>query len=227
MKALIIEDDPEIVESVSLALQLGWPEAQLVSTHLGKKGMELAESEDPSIIILDLGLPDISGFEVLKQTRLFSSVPIIVLTAKTEEAGIVKGLEWGADDYIVKPCGQLQLLARIKARLRDRNNFAEESPVSFGPLCFNPSTHQLANGEKEVNLTTIEAHIIHHLMRNGGRVVTYSRLAEEVWGDDYPGAIDSLRVHTRRLRQKLEADPSHPQLILTKPGVGYLIARLG
>jgi len=227
VKALIIEDDPEIVESVSLALQLGWPEAQFVSTHLGKKGVELAESEDPNIIILDLGLPDMSGFEVLKQTRLFSSVPIIVLTAKTEEATIVKGLEWGADDYIVKPCGQLQLLARIKARVRDRNNFAEESPVSFGPLCFSPSTRQLVNARKEINLTAIEAHIIHYLIRNGGRVATYPRLAEEVWGDDYPGALDSLRVHIRRLRQKLEADPSRPQLILTKPGIGYFIAKPG
>jgi len=227
MKALIIEDDPEIVESVSLALQLGWPETQLVSTHLGKKGMELAESEEPDIIILDLGLPDISGFEVLKQTRLFSSVPIIVLTAKTEEASLVKGLEWGADDYIVKPCGQLQLLARIKARVRDRNSFAEESPVSFGPLRFNPSTRQLENGKKQINLTAIEAHIIHYLIRNGDRVATYSRLAEEVWGDDYPGAVDSLRVHIRRLRQKLEADSSRPQLILTKPGIGYFMAKPG
>ena len=227
MKALIIEDDPQIVESVSLALQLGWPEAQLVSTHLGKKGMELVESEDPNIIILDLGLPDISGFEVLKQTRLFSSIPIIVLTAKTEEASVVKGLEWGADDYIVKPCGQLQLLARIKARVRDRNNFGHESPVSFGPLCFDPTTHQLVNGRKEINLTAIEAHMIHYLMRNGGRVATYSRIAEEVWGDDYPGAIDSLRVHIRRLRQKLEKDPGHPQLLLTKPGIGYYISRPG
>jgi len=227
VKVLIIEDDPEVVECVSLAFQLGWPEAQLVSTHLGKKGMELAESEAPHIIILDLGLPDISGFEVLKQTRLFSSVPIIVLTAKTEEASVVKGLEWGADDYIVKPCGQLELLARIKARVRDRNSLAEESPISFGPLCFNPSTHQLVNGKKEITLTAIEAHIIHYLIGNRGHVATYSRLAEEVWGDDYPGSVDSLRVHIRRLRQKLEADPGCPQLILTRPGIGYFMAKPG
>jgi len=225
VKALIIEDDPEIVESVGLAFRILWPDAQLVSTHLGKKGIELAESEAHNIIILDLGLPDISGFEVLKQVRLFSAVPIIILTVKTEEPDIVKGLEWGADDYIVKPCGQLELLARVKARMRDKNHFAEDLPLTLGSLSFNPLTRQLLYGKKEINLTAIEAHIIHHLMRMGGRVATYSGLAEEVWGDDYPGSVDSLRVHIRRLREKLEADPSHPQLLLTKAGIGYFLAK--
>lgn len=225
MKALIIEDDPEIVESVSLAFQILWPEVQLSSTHLGKKGLELAESEAHNIIILDLGLPDISGFEVLKQVRFFSSVPIIILTVKADESDVVKGLEWGADDYIIKPCGQLELLARIKARIRDKDHFAEELPLSFGPLRFNPSTRQLIHGKNEINLTAIESQIIHYLMRNAGRVATYSGLAEDVWGDDYPGSVDSLRVHIRRLRAKLEANASHPQFILTKAGVGYFLAK--
>jgi len=227
MKALIIEDDPEIVESISLIFQIHWPEAQLVSTHMGKKGVGLAESEDPDIIILNLGLPDVSGFEVLRQIRLFSSVPIIILTARAEEADIVKGLEWGADDYIVKPCGQIELLARVKARVRDKTHFAEESPISFGSLLFNPPTRQLLYGKREINLTAIEAHIIHHLMRAGGDVASYSSLAEDVWGEDYPGSVDSLRVHIRRLREKLEADPSHPQLILSKRGIGYFLAKPG
>ncbi|TET14307.1 MAG: response regulator transcription factor [Dehalococcoidia bacterium] len=227
MKALIIEDDPEIVESVSLSFRIRWPEAQLVSTHLGRKGIELAESEDPDIVILDLGLPDISGFEVLREVRSFSSVPIIILTIKAEEASIVRGLEWGADDYVVKPCGQLELLARVKARIRDRDNLVDESPLSFGSLLFNPSTRQLLYGKEEINITAIEAHIIHYLMRMGGRVATYIGLAEEVWGDDYPGSVDSLRVHIRRLREKLETDPSHPQIVLTKAGLGYFLAKLG
>ena len=225
MKALIIEDDPEIVASVSLAFHMGWPEARLVSTHLGKKGLEMVETESPSIIILDLGLPDVGGFEVLKQTRLFSSVPIIILTAKTEESNIVKGLEWGADDFIVKPCGQLELLARIKARVRDKNNHHDESPISFGRLLFTPLSRQLVNGREEIKLTAIEAHIVHCLMKNAGRVTTYGRLAENVWGDDYPGSVDSLRVHVRRLREKIEADPGRPEIILTKSGIGYCIAK--
>jgi len=161
----------------------------------------------------------------LKQTRLFSSVPIIILTAKTEESNIVKGLEWGADDFIVKPCGQLELLARIKARVREKNNHNDEMPVSYGMLRFNPLTRQLFNGEKEIKLTAIEAHIIHCLMRNGGRISTYARLAENVWGDDYPGSVDSLRVHIRRLREKIEEVPAHPQIIITKSGIGYSLAK--
>ncbi len=225
MKALIIEDDAEIVESISLALQIRWPETHIVSTHLGKKGIDLVESDDPDIIILDLGLPDISGFDVLKRVRSFSSAPIIILTVKSDESDIVKGLEWGADDYIIKPCSQLELLARVKARMRDKSRSVKESPLSYGSLRFNPSTHQLLIGEKEIGLTTIEAHIIHHLMKNASSVAAYSSLAEEVWGEDYPGSIDSLRVHIRRLREKIETDPSQPQLILTKAGIGYFLAK--
>jgi two-component system KDP operon response regulator KdpE len=226
MKVLIIEDDQDIVETISLALQIRWPEAKLVSTHLGENGIELAESEAPDVVILDLGLPDIGGFEVLKQIRLFSSVPVIILTVRAEEADVVKGLEWGADDYIVKPFSQLELLARVKAQIRGQMRTREEQPIVCGPLRFDPATRELYYREREISLTRTEAQIVHHLMKNAGHVVTYSSLAEEVWGTDYPGAADSLKVHIRRLREKIEDDPSHPQLILTKSGVGYLLTRL-
>ena len=225
VKALIIEDDPEIVESVSLAFQILWPEVKVYCADQGKKAIDLVESETYSVIILDLGLPDVSGYEVLRQIRCFSPVPVIILTVKSEEGDVVKGLEWGADDFIVKPCGQLELLARVKARMRDKCGYADEAPVTFGTLRFNPLTRQLFHGEKEIRLTAIEAQIVHYLMRNGGRVATYPRLAEDVWGDDYPGSVDSLRVHIRRLREKMEADPSHPELILTKAGVGYYLTK--
>ena len=225
MRALIIEDDQEIVESVSLAFRMGWPEVRLISTHLGKKGIELAETETPDIIILDLGLPDINGFDVLKGIRLFSSVPIIILTVKSEETSIVRGLEWGADDYIVKPCGQLELMARIKARVRDNSENKEDSPITYGKLYMNPVTRQLMNDDKEVKLTAIESHIISCLMRNGGHVATYNKLADVVWGSEYPGFVDSLRVHIRRLREKIEENPSKPSIVLTKSGIGYYIAK--
>ncbi len=225
MKALIIEDDIEIVESVSIAFRMGWPEAQLLSAHLGKKGIRMAESQSPDIIILDLGLPDISGFEVLKRIRSVSSVPIIILTVKKEEASVVKGLEWGADDYIVKPCGQFELLARIKARIRDADYTGKDEPITIGAISFDPLIRIFKKGKKQVKLTAIESHIIHHLMKNADRVATYSRLAEDVWGDDYIGSVDSLRVHVRRLRGKIEEDPSHPELILTKSGIGYYLAK--
>jgi two-component system response regulator VicR len=228
MKVLVIEDDAQIVESISLTLQIRWPQVQVVSTHLGEEGVELAESEKPNVIILDLGLPDISGFDVLKRIRLFSSVPIVVLTVRTEEDNIFKALELGADDYIVKPCGRLELLARINVRTRgSRNNIIGGLPIYCGSLCFNPGTRQLLCHNKEVRLTTIEANIIHCLIKNGGQVVTYSELAEETWGDDYPGSLESLRVHIRRLRQKVEVDDRHPNIILTKPGTGYLITSIG
>jgi two-component system KDP operon response regulator KdpE len=225
MKALIIEDDNEIVDSISLSLKMLWPEAEVLSTHLGKKGIELAEVEDPDIIILDLGLPDTSGFDVLQKVRTFTSTPIIILTVKADEVDIIKGLEWGADDYIVKPCSQLELLARVKARLRDRTRFDQQSVRSFGALRFNPSTRQLQIRDREVQLTAIEAHIVRGLFKNAGHVVTYSGLAEEVWGEDYPGSVDSLKVHIRRLRGKIEANPSNPQIIINKAGIGYLLAK--
>lgn len=225
MKALIIEDDLEIVESISLALKIRWPDTQIVSTHLGRKGIELAETEEPDITILDLGLPDISGFEVLKEIRSFSTVPVIILTVKGDEGDIVRGLEWGADDYIVKPCGQLELLARVKARIRDKNRYNDDSPLSYGSLRFNPAGRQLLNRSREIKVTAIEAQIINRLMRNTGYIVTYSDLAEEVWGEEYPGSVDSLRVHIRRLRGKIEEDPSHPKIILTKAGLGYYLGR--
>ncbi len=225
MKVLIIEDDLEIIESIDLAFQIRWPQAKLISTHLGEEGIELVESENPDVVILDVGLIDISGFEVLKQIRLFSSVPILILTVRMEESDIVKGLEWGADDYMTKPFKQLELLSRIQALIRRRVLLVEETALICGQLHFVPSTRQLLCGEKEIALTPSEGHILHHLMKNAGQVVTYSNLGKTVWGENYPDATKSLRVYIRRLRKKLEANPSQPQLILTKPGVGYLLVK--
>jgi two-component system, OmpR family, response regulator VicR len=225
MKILIIEDDQQIVEAITLAFQIRWPEAKLVSTQQGEKGIELVESEKPDIVILDLGLPDINGYDVLKQIRIFSEIPILILTARTEESDIVKGLEWGADDYMIKPFRQLELLSRIKALTRRKANADNESPLSIGALSFNPATGQLTYNHKEISLTPTEGRILHHMMRNAGQVVTHSSLADAVWGEDYPGAIDSLKVYIRRLREKLEIEPQQPQLILTKAGIGYIMIK--
>jgi len=224
VKLLVIEDDDEIVEAISLAFQIRWPEAQITSTQYGKKGISLVDSESPDIVILDLGLPDINGFDVLRKIRQFSQVPIIIVTVRAEEADIIKGLELGADDYIIKPFRQLELLARIKAQIR-RQDQPEEEQVTSGHLKLNSVTGQLFNKGKEVNLTITETNILSHMMRNAGYVVTHSSLAESVWGDDYPGATDSLKVHIRRLREKIEENPSSPELIITKPGIGYLFSK--
>lgn len=224
MKVLVIEDDEDIIDTITLAFQVGWPGTELVSTYEGRRGVEMVESEAPDITILDLGLPDINGFEVLRQIRGFSDVPIIILTVMTEEDDIIKGLEWGADDYVTKPFRKMELLARIKTVLRRQSPPGEEPPLVCGPLSYEPSRRQFFYHEKEIALTVTEADILYHLMKQAGRVVSHSDLAEMVWGDDYPGASDTLKVHIRHLREKLEADPSRPQLIMTRSGIGYLLA---
>jgi two-component system KDP operon response regulator KdpE len=224
-KVLIIEDDHSIVDSIGLAFQMDWPEAELVSSRLGEEGVDMVETEEPDIVILDLGLPDVSGFEVLRRIRLFSSVPIIVLTVRADEPDIIRGLEWGADDYIAKPFRQKELLARLKVQLRKHSRTDEETPITSGPLRLDPTTYQLKYGSREISLTIIEGRIMQCLMRNVGNVVTHSRLAEAVWGEDYPGALDSLRVYIGYLRGKLEGDPGNPKLIRTKAGVGYSLVK--
>lgn len=219
MKLLIIEDDEAIIEAISLAFQIRWPEAHIVSTHSGRRGIELVEEEMPDVIILDLGLPDINGFDVLKNIRQFSKIPILIVTARGDESDIIKGLEWGADDYITKPFRQLELLARVKAHTRRQTQSAKQ--VTVGKCRLISETGQFFKSGEQISLTTTESLILNHLMVNAGNVITHSNLIDVVWGNDYPGANDSLKVHIRRLRSKIEDDPSHPRLIITKPGIGY------
>jgi len=224
MKILVIEDVPSVVETISLAVEMRWPDAKIISTAQGKQGIDMVESESPDVIILDLGLPDISGFDVLKHIRLFSDVPILILTVRSEEADIVKGLEWGADDYMTKPFKQLELLARIKGIMRRHRPRAEE-PLTCGQLRFEPSSLRLMVGPKEIAISRTEGIILEQLMRNPGNVVSYASLAEAMWGGDFPAASDSIKVHIRHLREKLETDPSKPQIILNKAGMGYYVAK--
>ncbi len=226
-RVLIIEDDPQIVDSVSMAFQKDWPEAELISARMGKEGIEMVETEKADVVILDLSLPDIDGFDVLEQIRLFSAIPVIIVTVRDEEADITRGLKLGADDYVTKPFKKTELLARLQVQLRKQTAPGDEAPIICGSLRLEPSTFQLRHGEKEISLTKIEGHILKCLMINWGQVVTHTRLAEEIWGEDYPGAVVSLRTHIRTLRGKLEPDPAHPKLILTKAGVGYSLAKTG
>ena len=224
-KVLAIEDDEEIVGSVSLAFDSDWPEAALFTCTTGEEGMDWVEIEDPDIVILDLNLPDMSGFEVLRQLRLFSAVPVVVLTVREEEEDVAKALELGADDYLTKPFRKKELLARLRAQLRRHTTPDGEAPTVCGALRFDPATCQLKHGERDVNLTLIEGRIIHFLMRYPGQVVTHSRLSEAVWGEDCHSSNVSLRSHISRFRKKLETDPSDPRMILTKPGVGSGLAK--
>lgn len=224
-RVLIIEDNQEVVEAVSLALQIRWPKVKVISTDSGEKGIHLVGKRSPDIVILDLGLPDINGFEVLKGIRNFSSIPIVILTVRGEEADVVKGLELGADEYIVKPFRQLELLSRIKALLR-RKHLTEENPLFvLGTLCFAPTEHVVKYEGREIVLTHSESVILQQLMENAGIVVTDARISQELWGDEYSDAISGIKVYIRRLRQKIERDPDRPKLILTRRGLGYLFAK--
>jgi two-component system, OmpR family, aerobic respiration control sensor histidine kinase ArcB len=224
-KILLIEDNKEIVDSISLILQKDWLEAELITARTGEQGLELVEKADPDIVILDLGLPDIDGFEVLKQVRLFSSVPVVVVTVREAEEYLARALDLGANDYITKPFGKKELLARLKAQLRGGNPADGETSIISGQLCLVPKTCQLIFGRKVIGLTVIECLILQKLMRKTGHIVTHSDLAEAIWGEDSPGAIVSLRTYIHRLRQKIESDPNNPKLILTKAGIGYSLVK--
>ena len=223
MKVLIIDDDPETVEFISIALAIGWPRLDLIPVGKGQRGVELAESQALDLVILDLGLPDIDGFEVMKQIRCFSQVPIIIATVRNNESDIVKGLEWGADEYIVKPFGQFELLARVRALLRRQHHSEIGEPIICGPLHFDSSSNQLICGSAKVHLTHTEVIIMHLLMKNVGHVTTYNELAEAIWGDIYPKAENTIRVYIRRLRAKIELEPQCKGLIHSQPGVGYIL----
>jgi two-component system KDP operon response regulator KdpE len=223
MKILVIEDDQAIIETITLSFLVGWPEVEIYSAKLGAEGIELVESLNPELLILDLGLPDINGFEVIKNVRLFSNVPIIVLTQNEDEKAVVKALGWGADDYIIKPFRQMELLARIKSLLRRKRGETDASET-FGPFILNFAQHQLTYKGKSYNLTRVEFQIFNQLARNMGHIVSKDSLAQNIWEGNYPDSANAIRVHVRHLREKIEINPDHPELIITKPGIGYMLS---
>jgi two-component system KDP operon response regulator KdpE len=221
----VIEDNREIIEAVSLCFELRWPGAIMTSATEGEKGVEMVETESPNIVILDLGLPDIDGFEVLRQIRAFSNIPLIILTVRSGEMEKVKGLELGADDYILKPFAPAELLARVKAVLR-RSQMPElrgdEKLIIAGKLSINFATREIMREGKPIKLTPTEYNLLYQLARNAGRVLTHQTLLEKVWGSEYMDSAEYLKVYIQRLREKLEEDPSNPKMLLSERGVGYL-----
>ena len=207
MKVLLIEDSSEIVDTLCLSFQLRWPGATLVSTAKGAEGIELAETESPDIIILDIKLPDTGGFEVLKQIRLFSDVPIIILTVRDEEMDKVRGLEMGADDYITKPFSPLDLLARVKATLRRTGMRHPEGedipPLVARDLIINFFARQVFVRNQLVHLTPTEYRLLYTLVRNEGRTVTHQALRQQVCGSAEYVQSSTLKKYIHQLRSKL------------------------
>lgn len=223
MKALIIEDERKIIDAIRVAFEFRWPDAELVDSTTGKKGIEMVRSQVPDIVILDLNLPDISGYEVLKAVRRFSSVPVIILTVRSDDEDMLKGLEYGADDYITKPFNYMNLLARIRAVLRR----TETIPYRGGHdrtinsrLTVDFVSQKVKVDNRPVALTPIEYHLLALLVRNKGAVLSYTRIMEEVWGKKYEDNNENIRIAVRRLREKLGDTP--PNMIVNERDAGYM-----
>ncbi|MFC2001808.1 response regulator transcription factor [Chloroflexota bacterium] len=224
MKVLVIEDDPGIIEVVSLCFQLRWSGASLISAATGAKGLEFVEAESPDVVILDIGLPDMDGYQILREIRRFSDVPVIMLTVRSEDTNVAKGLELGADDYITKPFSHIELIARVQAVLRRSQGLSltdEERPFTSGKLSVDFTRNEVSLNGNPVKLTSTERKLLYHLIRNEGRVLSHDTLLTKVWGDTYVDARDLLRVHIQHLRQKIEDTTEPPNIIVTEHGMGY------
>ncbi len=223
MKVAIIEDDKSIINAVNVAFEFRWPDVCVVSATDGKNGIELVKKESPDVVILDINLPDISGFDVLKSIREFSAVPVIVLTVRAEDTDVLRGLEAGADDYVVKPFNYLTLLARVKAVLRrtERAPFKGTQTVTMSPRLNIDFVNQKVRVDNQlVKLTPVEYQLLILLVKNKDKIVPYQQIMEEIWSKSSWDDTENIRIYIRRLRKKLQDIP--PNMILNKHGSGYV-----
>jgi two-component system KDP operon response regulator KdpE len=224
MKILVVDDEPDVVESVRIGFQLHWREIDVLGAGTGEDALDAVEKEAPDIVLLDIGLPDIDGFEVVKRIREFSDVPVVMLTARDDSMSIVKGLEAGADDYVTKPFNHLELMARVRAVLR---RMSMPVPTSRAPsftwldLEVDFARQEARLKGKRMDLTPTEYKLLYHLVRNQDHVLQHATLLAKVWGREYVDEVDYLRVYIRRLRDKLGDDPNGPRYISTERGLGY------
>ncbi len=222
-RILIVEDEQHIVDILKFNLQKEGFDT--LEAYDGLTGVELAEKEHPDLILLDLMLPEMDGFTVCRRVRQNSQVPILMLTAREEEVDKVLGLELGADDYITKPFSPRELMARIKANLRRTADDTPKKPASpvlrVGDLEVDPVQYEVRRDGTVLDLTLREFELVKFLVGQKGQIFTRENLLEKVWGYEYYGDVRTVDVTVRRLREKLEREPSHPEYILTKRGVGY------
>jgi len=223
MKVLVVDDEPDVIKVIAMSFRMRQPAWEVIAAQDGPEALALIELERPSVILLDVGLPEMDGFEVLKAIRLFSDTPVIMLTVKDDELSKVQGLELGADDYVTKPFSHLELLARVRAVLRRAQTLplVYEQPFVSGNIQVDFVRREVTVHGQPVALTGTEYRLIYHLVRNSGRVMTHEALLARVWGREYTDEISYLKSYINRLRSKLESDPHHPKYILTEYGVGY------
>ncbi len=222
MKILVVDDEKLLVKGIKFNLENeGY---QVETAYDGEEGVSLAKSGNFDLIILDVMMPKISGLEACMRIREFSTVPIIMLTAKSEDVDKIIGFEYGADDYITKPFNILELKARIRALLRRAsltNQADNQQVISCGDITVDSSRHAVTKNGEHIELTSREFELIELLIRNKGRVYSRENLLNIIWGYDYQGDIRTVDVHVHRLREKLETNPAEPEHIITKWGVGY------
>ena len=222
-KVLVVDDEKLIVKGIRFSLEQD--DMEVDCAYDGEEAVQKAKENEYDIILLDVMLPKLDGFEVCQQIREFSSVPVIMLTAKGDDMDKILGLEYGADDYITKPFNILEVKARIKAIIRRTKKKAPEKEnrkvVEKGDLHLDCDSRRLNIGGKEINLTAKEFDLLELMALNPNKVYSRDHLLNAVWGYDYPGDVRTVDVHIRRLREKIEANPSEPKYVHTKWGVGY------
>ena len=218
---LVIDDEPQIQRAIRTILtEKGF---QVSTASRGEEGLTLAAAHEPDIVILDLGLPDIDGIEVTRRLREWTQCPILILSVRDSERDKVAALDQGADDYLTKPFGIEELLARVRVALRHSSSRqgTQSKLVKAGDLSIDLAWHLVKRGEEEIKLTGTEYKLLAYLAANHGRVLTHQSILTHVWGPADADHTEYLRVYMRQLRKKLEADPEQPQYILTEPGIGY------
>jgi len=223
MKLLVVDEEPDVIKVVRATFRAQEPGWEVLGAAGGEEALDLIGREQPNLVLLDVGLPGMDGFTVLKKIRLFSDVPVIMLTVHDDEVSKVTALELGADDYITKPFGALELVARARAVLRRAEGLplSHEAPFMCGDIRVDFDTRQVTIKGWPVKLTNTEYRLLYHLVRNAGRPLSHEALLARVWGPEYTDEINYLKVYISRLRTKLEPDPQHPRYILTEYGFGY------
>jgi len=219
-RILVVDDESDLVRALTINLRAhGW---EVTSALGGAHALQLAATAHPDVVLLDLGLPDVPGMDVIAGIRGWSRVPIVVLSARQHGEDKVEALDAGADDYVTKPFAMNELLARLRAAVRRSAPASEDAGlVEAGELTVDLARRRVLRAGQEVRLTPTEWAIVEVLVRNRGRLVTRTQLLHEVWGPGYGTETNYLRVYTAQLRRKLEADPSHPRHLITHPGAGY------
>ena len=218
-RVLVVDDEPQIARALAINLRARHYQVDIAGT--GEAALALAAERPPDVVVLDLGLPGLDGFDVIRGLRGWSNVPILVLSARQDSSDKVEALDLGADDYVTKPFGMDELLARLRAAIR-RGAPAEDLPVvTTETFTVDLAARRVTRAGVDVRLTPTEWHLLEVLVRNSGRLVSQRQLLQEVWGPAYERETNYLRVYFAQLRRKLEVDPSRPRYLVTEPGMGY------